>query len=68
MADLGASSVQGSIASIFHMSVTMHSAQWVQFDYDLSCFVQPAAVVGPWTTIINHQMEDDEDDSIISTA
>jgi hypothetical protein len=46
----------------------MHSAQWVQFDYDLSCFVQPAAVVGPWATIINHQMEDDEDDSIISTA
>jgi hypothetical protein len=48
------------------MSVTIHSAQWVQFDYDLSAFVLPVAAVGPWGTIINDQMEDDEDDSIIS--
>jgi hypothetical protein len=50
------------------MSVTIHSAHWVQFDYDLSVFALPVAAVGPWGTIINDQVEDDEDDSMISSA
>jgi hypothetical protein len=65
---MAASSVQGLRASIYHMSVTTHSAHWVQFDYDLSIFALPVAAVGPWGTIINNQVEDDEDDSMISSV
>jgi hypothetical protein len=65
---MAASSVQGLCASIFYMSVTTHSAHWVQFDYDSSIFDLPVAAVGPWGIITNNQVEDDEDDSLISSA
>jgi hypothetical protein len=65
---MAASSVQGLCASIHYMSVTTHSAHWAQFDYDSSIFALPVAVVGPWEIITNNQVEDDEDDSLISSA